>query len=45
MNYLLEALCKKLEGEMAVAHANVKAYERNVVGIIGFYIEQWWRHR
>ena len=33
MNYLLEALCKKLEGDIAVAWANVKAYERNVVGI------------
>ena len=33
MNYLLEALCKKLEGDIAVAWANVKAYERRVVGI------------
>ena len=33
MNYLLKALCKKLEGDIAVAWANVKAYERNVVGI------------
>jgi len=33
MNYLLEALCKKLEGEIAMHHANIKAYERNVVGI------------
>ena len=33
MNYLLEALCKKLEGDIAVAWANVKASERNVVGI------------
>ena len=33
MNYLLEALCKKLEGDIAVAFANIKAYERNVVGI------------
>ena len=33
MNYLLEALCKKLEGDIAIAHANIKAYERNVVGI------------
>tara|TARA_Y100000114_G_C11584934_1_gene242908 strand:+ start:374 stop:571 length:198 start_codon:yes stop_codon:yes gene_type:complete len=33
MNYLLEALCKKLEGDMAIALANIKAYERNVVGI------------
>ncbi len=33
MNYLLEALCKKLEGDIAIAYANIKAYERNVVGI------------
>ena len=33
MNYLLEALCKKLEGDIAVAWAHVKAYERSVVGI------------
>ena len=33
MNYLLEALCKKLEGDVAMAHANIKSYERNVVGI------------
>tara|TARA_B100001057_G_scaffold11315_1_gene10754 strand:+ start:165 stop:362 length:198 start_codon:yes stop_codon:yes gene_type:complete len=33
MNYLLEALSKKLEGDIAIAHANIKAYERNVVGI------------
>ena len=33
MNYLFEALCKKLEGEIAMAKANCKAYERNVVGI------------
>ena len=33
MNYLLEALCKKLEGEIAVAHANIKTYERTSVGI------------
>ena len=32
MNYLLEALCKKLEGDIAVAWANVKAYERQGVG-------------
>ena len=30
MNYLLEALSKKLEGDIAIAHANIKAYERNV---------------
>ena len=33
MNYLLEALCNKLEGDIAMAYANIKAYERNVVGI------------
>ena len=33
MNYLLSALCKKLEGEIAVAHANIKTYERNSIGI------------
>lgn len=33
MNYLLDALCKKLEGDIAIAYANIKAYERNVVGI------------
>lgn len=33
MNYLLEALCKKLEGDIAMAFANIKTYERNVVGI------------
>ena len=33
MNYLLEALCKKLEGDIGMAYANIKAYERNVVGI------------
>ena len=33
MKYLLNALCKKLEGDIAVAHANIKAYERQVVGI------------
>ena len=27
MNYLLDALCKKLEGEIAVAHANIKTYD------------------
>ena len=27
-----EALIKKLEGDIAIAHANIKAYERNVVG-------------
>jgi len=33
MNYLLEALCKKLEGEIEVAKANVMVYQRNSVGI------------
>ena len=33
MNYLIQALCKKLEGDIAMAYANIKAYERNVVGI------------
>ena len=29
----VDALCKKLEGEIAVAHANIKTYERNSIGI------------
>tara|TARA_R100000152_G_C6782249_1_gene219306 strand:- start:9287 stop:9484 length:198 start_codon:yes stop_codon:yes gene_type:complete len=33
MNYLLEALIKKLEGQVAVAEANILAYIRNPVGI------------
>lgn len=33
MNYLMTALCKKLEGEIAVAKANALAYQRNAVGI------------
>tara|TARA_A200000159_G_C7081331_1_gene238625 strand:+ start:363 stop:581 length:219 start_codon:yes stop_codon:yes gene_type:complete len=33
MNYLLEALCLKLKGEIAIAKANVMAYQRNAVGI------------
>tara|TARA_B100000902_G_scaffold188067_1_gene180029 strand:- start:2461 stop:2658 length:198 start_codon:yes stop_codon:yes gene_type:complete len=33
MNYLLEALVKKLEGEIAVAKANVLTYVRNSTGI------------
>jgi hypothetical protein len=33
MNYLLEALCKKLEGEIAIHKANILAYQRNPVGI------------
>lgn len=33
MNYLLKALCAKLEGEIEVAKANVMVYQRNSVGI------------
>lgn len=33
MNYLLEALIKKLEGEVAMAKANIKVYENNPAGI------------
>ena len=33
MNYLLEALGKKLEGDIAIAKANIKTYERNSIGI------------
>ena len=33
MNYLLEALVKKLEGEIQVAKANIMTYQRNPVGI------------
>jgi len=33
VNYLLEALCKKLEGEIEVAKANVMVYQRNSAGI------------
>ena len=33
MNYLLEALIKKLEGEVAMAKANVTVYETNPAGI------------
>ena len=33
MNYLLEALVKKLEGEIEVAKANIMTYQRNPVGI------------
>ena len=33
MNYLLEALCKKLEGEIEVAKANVKVYQITSAGI------------
>jgi ribosomal protein L7/L12 len=33
MNYLLEALVKKLEGDMHVAQANIMVYVRNSAGI------------
>ena len=33
MNYLLKALCAKLEGEIEVAKANVMVYTRNAAGI------------
>ena len=33
MNYLLEALKKKLEGEIEVAKANVMVYRKNAAGI------------
>ena len=33
MSYLLEALIKKLEGEIAVALANVRVYEKLAAGI------------
>lgn len=33
MNFLFEALIAKLEGEIEVAKANIKVYERNSVGI------------
>lgn len=33
MNHLLEALIKKLEGEIAVGIANVRVYERTAAGI------------
>lgn len=33
MNYLLEALIKKLEGEIAVGIANIRVYERAAAGI------------
>lgn len=33
MNYLLAALCKKLEGDIAIAKANILTYQRNSVGI------------
>lgn len=33
MNYLLEALIKKLEGDIEVAKANIMVYHRNPAGI------------
>ena len=33
MNYLLEALIKKLEGEIAVAKANIDVYMKSAAGI------------
>ena len=33
MNYLLQALLKKLEGEIEVAKANVMVYRKNAAGI------------
>ena len=33
MNFLLEALCKKLEGDIAVAEANIMVYQRSATGI------------
>ena len=33
MNFLLEALIKKLEGEIELAKANIKVYEKNPAGI------------
>ena len=33
MNYLLEALCAKLEGEIEVAKANIIVYTRSAVGV------------
>ena len=33
MNYLLEALIKKLEGEVAMAKANIQVYMTNPAGI------------
>ncbi len=32
-NFLLKALVKRLEGQIEVAKANIKVYERNPVGI------------
>ncbi len=33
MNYLIEALIKKLEGEVAIARANIQVYTKNAAGI------------
>ena len=33
MNFLFKALIKKLEGEIEVAKANAKVYQRNAAGI------------
>lgn len=33
MNHLIEALVKKLEGEVAIARANIKVYTSNAAGI------------
>lgn len=33
MNYLLKALLKKLEGEVEMAKANIRVYEKNPAGI------------
>ena len=33
MNYLLEALIKKLEGEVAMAKSNIQVYMTNPAGI------------
>lgn len=33
MNFLLEALEKKLEGEVAMAKANIQVYTQNAAGI------------
>jgi len=33
MNFMLEALIKKLEGEIAIAKANILVYTRNPSGI------------
>ena len=33
MNYLLEALCKKLEGEIEVAKADLRTFLANPIGV------------